>query len=171
MYSIKNKSVELDIYQNSEDLEEEQYSKKEGTYYDDNIYDSINQETKITPKTFTIKISMNKLVLITLSFLMLLAFISVTSVFLTYNVVKQNLGETCKKQMCEDLCGKMSCQCRNDLTFQDKNGNTHGACKRADKTGQVWCYTSGYGCSDAGESKRFPANTWSYLACESDSET
>eukprot|EP00092_Neocalanus_flemingeri_P099116 GFUD01126433.1.p1 GENE.GFUD01126433.1~~GFUD01126433.1.p1 ORF type:complete len:176 (-),score=37.42 GFUD01126433.1:176-703(-) len=175
MYSNKKKSVELDIYQNPEDLEEEQNSKKEGIYYDDNIYDSLNQETKAKPEAFTIKISMTNVVLITLSFLLLLALIIATSVVLTYNVVKQNMEEEnkeiCGIQMCKDLCGKMSCQCRNDLTFQDKNGNTHGACKRADETGRVWCYTSGYGCSDAGESKRFPANTWSYLGCESDSDT
>eukprot|EP00092_Neocalanus_flemingeri_P072930 GFUD01089874.1.p1 GENE.GFUD01089874.1~~GFUD01089874.1.p1 ORF type:complete len:103 (+),score=24.50 GFUD01089874.1:249-557(+) len=101
---------------------------------------------------------------------MFLALIIATSLVLTYNAVKEENKETCGIQMCKDLCGKMSCECRNDLTFQDNNGNTHGACKRADKTGQVWCYSTGYGWSDAGESKKFPANTWSYLACESDSE-
>lgn len=57
------------------------------------------------------------------------------------------------------------CQCRNDLTFQDQYGNIHGACRRADETGRVWCYTTGYGCSDARQSQRFPNNPWSYQAC------
>merc|ERR1719369_975205 len=58
-----------------------------------------------------------------------------------------------------------TCQCRNDLTFQDQYGNIHGACRRADETGRVWCYTTGYGCSDARQSQRFPNNPWSYQAC------
>merc|ERR1711970_1376684 len=60
----------------------------------------------------------------------------------------------------------VSCQCRYDLTFQDNYGNTHGACKRADETGRVWCYTTGWGgCSDARQSNRYPNNPWSYQAC------
>merc|ERR1719336_1246139 len=40
-----------------------------------------------------------------------------------------------------------SCQCNYQLTFRDKYGNTHGACRRADQTGRTWCYTNGgYGC-------------------------
>merc|ERR1712168_1241986 len=59
----------------------------------------------------------------------------------------------------------VSCQCRYDLTFQDNYGNTHGACKRADETGRVWCYTTGWGgCSDARQSNRYPNNPWSYQA-------
>ena len=42
-----------------------------------------------------------------------------------------------------------------------------GACKRADETGRLWCYTTGYGCSDARQSQRFPSNPWSYQACGS----
>merc|ERR1712042_380522 len=57
------------------------------------------------------------------------------------------------------------CQCNYNLTFQDKYGNTHGACRRADETGRRWCYTTGYGCSDARQSQRFPNNPWSYQAC------
>merc|ERR1711970_674839 len=45
------------------------------------------------------------------------------------------------------------------------NGNSNvgggfnsGACKRGDETGRVWCYTTGYGCSDARQSQRFPSN-------------
>merc|ERR1739844_452279 len=59
------------------------------------------------------------------------------------------------------------CQCNYNLTFQDKYGQTHGACKRGDETGRVWCYTTGYGCSDARQSQRFPSNPWSYQACSS----
>merc|ERR1711970_1688990 len=60
----------------------------------------------------------------------------------------------------------VSCQCRYDLTFQDNYGNTHGACKRADEPGRVWCYTTGWGgCSDARQSNRYPNNPWSYQAC------
>merc|ERR1712215_74561 len=59
------------------------------------------------------------------------------------------------------------CQCNYNLTFQDKYGQTHGACKRGDETGRVWCYTTGYGCSDARQSQRFPSNPWSYQACGS----
>merc|ERR1719422_2237331 len=60
----------------------------------------------------------------------------------------------------------VSCQCRYDLTFQDNYGNTHGACKRADESGRVWCYTTGWGgCSDARQSNRYPNNPWSYQAC------
>merc|ERR1712008_473915 len=58
-----------------------------------------------------------------------------------------------------------SCQCRNDLTFQDQYGNVHGACRRADETGRRGCYTTGYGCSDARQSQKFPNNPWSYQAC------
>eukprot|EP00092_Neocalanus_flemingeri_P012589 GFUD01013568.1.p1 GENE.GFUD01013568.1~~GFUD01013568.1.p1 ORF type:complete len:223 (+),score=52.64 GFUD01013568.1:208-876(+) len=59
------------------------------------------------------------------------------------------------------------CQCSN-LTFQDQNGNTNGACRRADETGRLWCYTTGgFGCSDARQSQRFPNNPWSYQACNS----
>merc|ERR1719350_1656832 len=57
------------------------------------------------------------------------------------------------------------CECDYRLTFQDKYGSTHGACKRTDETGRLWCYTTGYGCSDARQSKRFPNNPWSYQAC------
>merc|ERR1719213_1375871 len=57
------------------------------------------------------------------------------------------------------------CQCNYNLTFQDKYGNTHGACRRADETGRRWCYTTGYGCSDARQSQRFPNSPWSYQAC------
>merc|ERR1711971_660299 len=35
------------------------------------------------------------------------------------------------------------CQCDYSLTFRDQNGNTHGACQRADNTGRTWCYTTG----------------------------
>merc|ERR1711936_592125 len=59
------------------------------------------------------------------------------------------------------------CQCNYNLTFQDKYGQTHGACKRGDETGRRWCYTTGYGCSDARQSQRFPSNPWSYQACGS----
>merc|ERR1712061_309073 len=59
------------------------------------------------------------------------------------------------------------CQCNYQLTFQDKYGRTHGACKAADQTGRTWCYTTGGypGCSDARQSQRFPNNPWSYQAC------
>merc|ERR1711953_703714 len=61
------------------------------------------------------------------------------------------------------------CQCNYQLTFQDKYGRTHGACKQADQTGRTWCYTTGGypGCSDARQSQRFPNNPWSYQACSS----
>merc|ERR1711923_382589 len=61
------------------------------------------------------------------------------------------------------------CQCNYQLTFQDRYGNTHGACRRADQTGRIWCYTTGGypGCSDARQSQRFPNNPWSYQACSS----
>merc|ERR1712119_213468 len=41
------------------------------------------------------------------------------------------------------------CECNYQLTFQDKYGRTHGACKAADQTGRTWCYTTGGypGCS------------------------
>merc|ERR1712126_241163 len=55
-------------------------------------------------------------------------------------------------------------QCNKQLTFRDKYGNTHGACRRADETGRTWCYTYG-GCPDSRPSKRFPNNPWSYQAC------
>merc|ERR1712243_168626 len=32
----------------------------------------------------------------------------------------------------------VQCQCNNNLTFRDKYGNIHGACKRADQTGRTW---------------------------------
>merc|ERR1719308_432077 len=57
------------------------------------------------------------------------------------------------------------CECRYDLVFQDSRGNTHGACRTADKTGKRWCYTTGYGCRDARQSQRYPNNPWSYVAC------
>merc|ERR1711936_141210 len=63
--------------------------------------------------------------------------------------------------------GSARCQCNYNLTFQDKYGQTHGACKRGDETGRRWCYTTGYGCSDARQSQRFPSNPWSYQACGS----
>merc|ERR1712122_417964 len=59
---------------------------------------------------------------------------------------------------------QVQCQCNNQLTFRDKYGNTHGACRRADETGRTWCYTYG-GCPDSRPSKRFPNNPWSYQAC------
>merc|ERR1712029_1334707 len=43
---------------------------------------------------------------------------------------------------------QVQCQCNNQLTFRDKYGNTHGACRRADETGRTWCYTYG-GCPDS----------------------
>merc|ERR1711915_1009238 len=60
-------------------------------------------------------------------------------------------------------CG-CNCGYNNQLTFRDKYGNTHGACRRADETGRTWCYTYG-GCPDSRPSKRFPNNPWSYQAC------
>merc|ERR1711936_899757 len=62
---------------------------------------------------------------------------------------------------------QQNCQCNNQLTFQDKYGNTHGACRRPDETGKRWCYTTGTypGCSDASQSQRYPNNPWSYQAC------
>merc|ERR1739838_894766 len=57
------------------------------------------------------------------------------------------------------------CQCNYNLNFQDKYGSTHGACKKADETGRLWCYTTGSGCSDGRQSQRFPNNPWSYQAC------
>merc|ERR1712038_545329 len=61
------------------------------------------------------------------------------------------------------------CECNYQLTFQDKYGRTHGACRQADQTGRTWCYTTGGypGCSDARQSQRFPNNPWSYQACSS----
>jgi len=58
----------------------------------------------------------------------------------------------------------VQCQCNNNLTFRDKYGNIHGACKRADQTGRTWCYTYG-GCPDSQPSSKFPNNPWSYQAC------
>merc|ERR1711909_30448 len=60
---------------------------------------------------------------------------------------------------------QQQCQCNNNLTFRDKYGNTHGACRRADETGRTWCYTYG-GCPDSRQSNRFPNNPWSYQACQ-----
>merc|ERR1711902_150110 len=57
------------------------------------------------------------------------------------------------------------CQCNYNLTFKDRYGNTHGACRRADETGRNWCYTYG-GCPDSRQSSRFPNNPWSYQACQ-----
>merc|ERR1711971_830492 len=59
------------------------------------------------------------------------------------------------------------CQCDYSLTVRDQNGNTHGACQRADNTGRTWCYTTGRNnnCGDLQNSKRFPNNPWSYNAC------
>merc|ERR1712079_747757 len=56
---------------------------------------------------------------------------------------------------------QVQCQCNNQLTFSDKYGNIHGACRRADETGRTWCYTNG-GCPDSSPSKRYPNNPWSY---------
>merc|ERR1712012_670951 len=56
------------------------------------------------------------------------------------------------------------CQCNYNLTFRDRYGNIHGACRRADNTGRTWCYTNG-GCADGQPSSRFPNNPWSYQAC------
>merc|ERR1719308_48893 len=81
------------------------------------------------------------------------------------------LGINNNNNNCCNNCGYnnnniVSCQCRYDLTFQDNYGNTHGACKRADESGRVWCYTTGWGgCSDARQSNRYPNNPWSYQAC------
>merc|ERR1712240_452537 len=58
----------------------------------------------------------------------------------------------------------VQCQCNNNLTFRDKYGNIHGACKKADQSGRTWCYTYG-GCPDSQPSQRFPNNPWSYQAC------
>merc|ERR1711872_640986 len=52
----------------------------------------------------------------------------------------------------------------DNLTFRDKYGNIHGACKKADQSGRTWCYTYG-GCPDSQPSQRFPNNPWSYQAC------
>merc|ERR1711936_701779 len=60
---------------------------------------------------------------------------------------------------------QQQCQCNYNLTFRDKYGNTHGACRRADETGRTWCYTYG-GCPDSRQSNRFPNNPWSYQACQ-----
>merc|ERR1712176_1457592 len=57
------------------------------------------------------------------------------------------------------------CQCNYNLTFKDRYGNTHGACRRADETGRTWCCTYG-GCPDSRQSSRFPNNPWSYQACQ-----
>jgi len=59
------------------------------------------------------------------------------------------------------------CQCDYSLTFQDQNGNTHGACRRRDNTGRTWCYTTGWNnnCGDLQRSNRFQNNPWSYRAC------
>merc|ERR1712110_805301 len=59
------------------------------------------------------------------------------------------------------------CQCDYSLTFRDQNGNTHGACRRADNTGQTWCYTTGWNnnCGDLQTSNRYQNNPWSYRAC------
>merc|ERR1712117_219836 len=59
---------------------------------------------------------------------------------------------------------QQQCQCNNNLTFRDKYGNVHGACRRPDETGKTWCYTYG-GCPDSRPSSRFPNNPWSYQAC------
>merc|ERR1712224_829525 len=60
---------------------------------------------------------------------------------------------------------QQQCQCNYNLTFKDRYGNTHGACRRADETGRTWCYTYG-GCPDSRQSSRFPNNPWSYQACQ-----
>merc|ERR1712107_591667 len=68
---------------------------------------------------------------------------------------------------CGCNCGgftQQRCQCNYNLTFRDRYGNIHGACKRADNTGRTWCYTNG-GCADGQPSSRFPNNPWSYQAC------
>ena len=58
------------------------------------------------------------------------------------------------------------CECNYNLTYRDRYGHTHGACKKADNSGRRWCYTTGVGgCSDSRPSHRFPNNSWSYLAC------
>merc|ERR1712117_344514 len=59
---------------------------------------------------------------------------------------------------------QQQCQCNNNLTFRDKYGNVHGACRRPDETGKTWFYTYG-GCPDSRPSSRFPNNPWSYQAC------
>merc|ERR1712121_473811 len=48
------------------------------------------------------------------------------------------------------------CQCDYSLTFQDQNGNTHGACRRRDNTGRTWCYPTGWNnnCGDLQRSNR-----------------
>merc|ERR1711982_259836 len=35
---------------------------------------------------------------------------------------------------------QQQCQCNYNLTFKDRYGNIHGACRRADETGRTWCY-------------------------------
>merc|ERR1712227_699518 len=68
---------------------------------------------------------------------------------------------------CGCNCGgftQQRCQCNYNLTFRDRYGNIHGACRRADNTGRTWCYTNG-GCADGQPSSRFPNNPWSYQAC------
>merc|ERR1712037_54702 len=49
----------------------------------------------------------------------------------------------------------------------NQNGNTHGACRSTDNTGQTWCYTTGWNnnCGDLQTSKRYQNNPWSYRAC------
>merc|ERR1712010_8246 len=56
------------------------------------------------------------------------------------------------------------CQCDYSLTFRDQNGRTHGACQRADNTGQTWCYSTGWNtnCGDLQTSNRYQNNPWSY---------
>merc|ERR1719334_1962797 len=58
-----------------------------------------------------------------------------------------------------------NCVCNYNLTFQDKYGNTHGACRKADKTGRRWCYTNGNPCADSMPSSRYQNIYWSYQAC------
>merc|ERR1712080_173670 len=66
--------------------------------------------------------------------------------------------------------GYNRCQCEYGLTFRDRYGNVHGACKRRDSSGRTWCYTTGWNnraCNDLKPSKKFPSNPWSYSACGS----
>ena len=64
------------------------------------------------------------------------------------------------------LTSLVQCQCDYSLTWHDKYGRVQGACRSADYTGQVWCYSTGQGCADARHSVRFPNNPWSYQACQ-----
>merc|ERR1712080_537462 len=61
--------------------------------------------------------------------------------------------------------GYNRCQCEYGLTFRDRYGNVHGACKRRDSSGRTGWYNRA--CNDLKPSKKFPSNPWSYSACGS----